>query len=234
MISFKGERIFTPGDRVSNDALLQKLRSAAAGRSLCLTNTGESDLLRGLSTLVGIVKKQVKGQIFPDDMVKYIASFLVLAHQKQDLERLFSSDVMKNVMARKSTNNNQMPQISSTEDLSGEGLSHLNPLALKSRFLEIFSHTSKIIMKAEDVIEILKQAEAKEALKFLPPNMIIKLMTNDTDLLKDALVKLEEAVANEVLSLKVEKAYLRPNNALLFNMEAPKEDAIDLRARAAG
>ena len=118
--------------------------------------------------------------------------------------------------------------------MSGAGLSPLNPLALKSRFLEIFSHTSKIIMKAEDVIEILKQAEAKEALKFLPPNMIIKLMTNDTDLLKDALVKLEEAVANEVLSLKVEKAYLVLNNALLFNTEAPKEDANGLCARAAG
>ena len=59
-------------------------------------------------------------------------------------------------------------------------------------------------------------------------------MTTDTDLLKNALVKLEEAVANEVLSLKIEKAYLVPNNALLFNTEAPKEDANGLCARAAG
>ena len=59
MISFKGERIFTPGNHEANDALLQKLRSAAAGRSLCLTNTGESDLVRALSALVGLSQQVV-------------------------------------------------------------------------------------------------------------------------------------------------------------------------------
>ena len=238
MISFKGERIFTPGNREANDALLKKLRSAAAGRNLCLINTGESDFWRGLSTLVGLSKQVVPTGAgitdIPIEMIHYIASFLVSPVQVQELTTLLKSNIMARVMGRESENSNQKACIVNTLDLSEAGLSRLTVPQLQAIFADMSWHIRKVILSDEDVIEILKQAEAKEALKFLPPNMIIKLMTNDTDLLKDALVKLEEAVANEVLSLKVEKAYLRPNNALLFNMEAPKEDAIDLRARAAG
>ena len=144
-ISFKGALIFTPGNREANDALLQKLRSAAAGRSLCLTNTGESDFSRGLSTLVGIGKKTVKGQIFPDDMVKYIASFLVLAHRKQDLDKLFSSDVMAQVMVRKTKNTNQEACIINSTDLSEVRLSNSIFPRLQTIFKKMPKHISKVV-----------------------------------------------------------------------------------------
>ena len=126
-ISFEGERIFTPGDREANDALLKKLRSVADGRSLCFTNTGESDLWRGMSTLLGLSQQFVITGTgitdIPPDVIDHIASFLVSQGQAKDLTALLNSDIITKIMGRESENTNREACIINTIDLSEVGLS---------------------------------------------------------------------------------------------------------------
>ena len=206
-ISFEGDRIFTPGDREANDALLKKLRSAAAGRNLCLINTGESDFLRGMSTLVGLSKQVVPsgrdGIDMPLDVIYYIASFLVPKGQAKNLSASLHSDVMKAVMNRQSSNTNQKACIVNTIDLSEAGLSRLTVPQLQAIFADMSWHIRKVILSDEDV-ERMSVDNLSAALRCLHPQMIIKLKTNNETLLAKLLEVAED------LGLKVETGLITP------------------------
>ena len=215
VISFKGKKIFTPGNREANDALLKKLGKAAAGRSLCFTNTGESDLVRGMSTLVGLSQQVVPIGLnnraldytiytrMPLNVIHHIASFLVSPGQSQDLSTLLESSIMARVMDRETDNSNQKACIVNTLDLIKEGLRRLTVPQLQAFFEEMPRHIRKVIVSDEAVAE-MSVDNLSAALRCLHPKMIIKLTTNNETLL----AKLLEVA--EGLGLKVETGLITP------------------------